>query len=85
MTAKLLYTEVEWRSTQLSIAQYYRGININGTEYVITDKGDLIDIRIQKAYKRIGRDRIIKLINSGATLNEISSMRLSKPECETLF
>lgn len=32
---------------------------------------DLIDVRLQPSYKRLGRDRIIALLSAGATLNDI--------------
>lgn len=37
---------------------------------------DLIDIRLQKAYRRLGRDRIIELLKEGKTLSEINKTKL---------
>lgn len=36
---------------------------------------DLIDERLKRAYRRLGRDRIIELINEGKTLPEINKTK----------
>ena len=38
------------------------------------EPADLIDERLQKAYKRLGRDRIIALLKEGKTLTEINKI-----------
>ena len=96
----LLMTEEYWANSQLSVAKYYGGINLDGREYIIVDKlgrdlwecsaiaeregrdkaieagepADLILKELQKAYKKLGRDRIIELIKEGKTEREIKAL-----------
>ena len=93
-------TEEYWANSQLSIARYYGGINLDGREYIIVDKlgrdlwecsaiaerggrdkaiepgepADLILATLQKAYRKLGRDRIIELIKEGKTEKEIKAL-----------
>lgn len=39
------------------------------------EPADLIDSRLQKAYKRLGRDRIIELLRGGKSLTEINKTK----------
>ena len=96
----LLMTEEYWANSQLSVAKYYGGINLDGGEYIIVDKlgrdlwecsaiaekegrdkaieagesADLILATLQKAYRKLGRDRIIELIKEGKTEQEIKAL-----------
>lgn len=82
----LLMERDYWMNTQLSIARHYGGIKIEGRRYIIVDKhgidlwhtsigqgepADLILETIQKAYKKLGRDEIIKRIEAGVTEEEL--------------
>lgn len=93
-------TEEYWANSQLSVAKYYGGINLDGSEYIIVDKlgrdlwecsaiaeregrdkaieagepADLILATIQKAYRKLGRDRIIDLIKEGKTEKELKAL-----------
>lgn len=97
-------TEEYWVNSQLSVARYYGGINLDGSEYIIVDKlgrdlwecsaiaeregrdkaieagepADLILAALQKAYKKLGRDRIIDLIKEGKTEKEIKALGNTK-------
>lgn len=96
----LLMTEEYWANSQLSVAKYYGGINLDGREYIIVDKlgrdlwecsaiaerdgrdkaiepgepADLILATLQKAYRKLGRDRIIALIKEGKTEKELKAL-----------
>ena len=35
---RILFTEEEWRNSQLSVARYYGGIRISGQRYIIVNK-----------------------------------------------
>lgn len=39
------------------------------------EPADLIDSRLQKAYKRLGRDRILSLLQEGRSLSEINKTK----------
>lgn len=93
-------TEEYWANSQLSVARYYGGINLDGKEYIIVDKlgrdlwecsriaeklgkdkaieagepADLILATLQKAYRKLGRERIIALIKEGKTEKEIKAL-----------
>lgn len=93
-------TEEYWANSQLSVAKYYGGINLDGREYIIVDKlgrdlwecsaiaerdgrdkaiepgepADLILATLQKAYRKLGRDRIIALIKEGKTEKELKAL-----------
>lgn len=59
-------------NSQLSIARFYGGIKFNGEEYVIVPpKNDLILSKWVPVYKKLGRDKTIKLIKEGVDLKEV--------------
>lgn len=61
-----------WMNSQLSIARFYGGIKFNGEEYVIVPpKNDLILSKWVPVYKKLGRDKTIKLIKEGVDLKEV--------------
>lgn len=96
----LLMTEEYWMNSQLSIARFYGGMELDGRKYIIVDKlgrdlwecgkiaekegrdkaieagepADLILATLQKAYRKLGRDRIIELIKEGKTEKELKAL-----------
>ena len=56
----LLMTEEYWMSSQLSIARFYGGININGCEYVIVNKDGLDLFECSKLAEKEGREKAIE-------------------------
>lgn len=61
-----------WMNSQLSVARFYGGIKFNGEEYVIVPpKNDLILSKWVPVYKKLGRDKTIKLIKEGVDLKEV--------------
>ena len=68
----ILITADYWMNSQLSIARFYGGIKFNGEEYVIVPpKNDLILSKWVPVYKKLGRDKTIKLIKEGVDLKEV--------------
>lgn len=61
-----------WMNSQLSVARFYGGIKFNGEKYVIVPpKNDLILSKWVPVYKKLGRDKTIKLIKEGVDLKEV--------------
>ena len=62
MIKPILYTEEQWRDSQLSIARHYGGITINDEEYeIVNKKGGPADLVMKKwipYYKKIGRAHV---------------------------
>lgn len=59
-------------NSQLSIARFYGGIKFNGEKYVIVPpKNDLILSEWVPVYKKLGRDKTIKLIKEGMNIKEV--------------
>lgn len=68
----ILITSDYWMNSQLSVARFYGGIKFNGEEYVIVPpKNDLILSKWVPVYKKLGRDKTIKLIKEGVDLKEV--------------
>lgn len=69
----ILITSDYWMNSQLSVARFYGGIKFNGEEYVIVPpKNDLILSKwVVPVYKKLGRDKTIKLIKEGVDLKEV--------------
>lgn len=68
----ILITSNYWMNSQLSVARFYGGIKFNGEEYVIVPpKNDLILSKWVPVYKKLGRDKTIKLIKEGVDLKEV--------------
>ena len=68
----ILITSDYWMNSQLSVARFYGGIKFNGEEYVIVPpKNDLVLSKWVPVYKKLGRDKTIKLIKEGVNLKEV--------------
>lgn len=59
MKEPILYTQEQWMDSHLSVAKYYGGIKINGTEYVILNKDgkDLFECSVEA--EKLGRNKAI--------------------------
>ena len=61
-----------WLNSQLSIARYYGGANINGEPYqILPPDGDLVNAKYAKFYRQLGRKKLQEYIDKGLTLKEI--------------
>lgn len=81
----ILIKEDYWMNSQLSVARFYGGIKLHGEEYVIVPpKNDLILTKWAPVYKALGRDRTIKLINNGTSLEVAKQMLKAKDDVEQL-
>lgn len=69
----IIMTEESWMNSQLSIARYTGGININGVQYIVYGT-DLLRMDWFPVYRILGRDRTIGLINNGTTLDVAKQM-----------
>lgn len=60
-----------WINSQLSIARHYGGIKINGKQYIIMGQTlDLVRNDWAGVYNRLGRGKLLELLEKGTTLKE---------------
>ena len=72
-------------NSQLSVARFYGGIKFNGEEYVIVPpKNDLILSKWVPVYKKLGRNKTVKLIENGTSLEVAKKMIKAKSDVEQL-
>ena len=72
-------------NSQLSVARFYGGIKFNGEEYVIVPpKNDLILSKWVPVYKKLGRNKTVKLIENGTSLEVAKKMIKAKDDVEQL-
>ena len=72
-------------NSQLSVARFYGGIKFNGEEYVIVPpKNDLILTKWVPVFKALGRERTVKLIENGTSLEVAKQMIKAKDAVEQL-
>lgn len=76
----ILITYERWSNCQLSIARHTGGMEINGKNYFLVaehsnvETPDLLREDWIPVYERLGRDRTIRLIENGTTLNVAKQM-----------
>lgn len=71
----ILIEEGYWMNSQLSVARFYGGIKFNGEEYVIVPpENDLLLSKWVPVFKALGRDRTVKLIKNGTSLEVAKGM-----------
>lgn len=81
----ILIEEGYWMNSQLSVARFYGGIKFNGEEYVIVPpKNDLILSKWVPVYKKLGRNKTVKLIENGTSLEVAKKMIKAKSDVEQL-
>ena len=81
----ILIEEGYWMNSQLSVARFYGGIKFNGEEYVIVPpKNDLLLSKWVPVYKALGRERTVKLIENGTSLEVAKKMIKAKDDVEQL-
>ena len=81
----ILIEEGYWMNSQLSVARFYGGIKFNGEEYVIVPpKNDLILSKWVPVFKALGRERTVKLIENGTSLEVAKKMIKAKDDVEQL-
>lgn len=84
-TTPILIEEGYWMNSQLSVARFYGGIKFNGEEYVIVPpKNDLLLSKWVPVFKALGRDRTVKLIKNGTSLEVAKQMIKAKDDVEQL-
>ena len=72
-------------NSQLSVARFYGGIKFNGEEYVIVPpKNDLILTKWVPVFKALGRERTVKLIENGTSLEVATQMIKAKDDVKQL-
>lgn len=81
----ILIEEGYWMNSQLSVARFYGGIKFNGEEYVIVPpKNDLLLSKWVPVFKALGRERTVKLIKNGTSLEVAKQMIKAKDNVEQL-
>ena len=55
----ILFTEEQWRNSQLSIARFYGGVTINSAEYVILNKDGKDIFECSKEAELLGQNEAI--------------------------
>ena len=81
----ILIEEGYWMNSQLSVARFYGGIKFNGEGYVIVPpKNDLILSKWVPVFKALGRERTVKLIKNGTSLEVAKKMIKAKDDVEQL-
>lgn len=81
----ILIEEGYWMNSQLSVARFYGGIKFNGEEYVIVPpKNDLLLSKWVPVFKALGRERTVKLIKNGTSLEAAKNMIKVKDNVEQL-
>ena len=84
-TTPILIEEGCWMNSQLSVARFYGGIKFNGEEYVIVPpKNDLLLSKWVPVFKALGRERTVKLIKNGTSLEVAKKMIKAKDDVEQL-
>ena len=64
-----------WLNSQLSIARYYGGININGRAYmVVPPLNDLVRADYARAYRKLGKKKLQECIDKGMHLIDINKL-----------
>lgn len=78
-----------WMSSHLSIARFYGGITFGDKTYLIVNKkgksifqssikpgepADLVDEQYIPVYKKVGRDRFLKMLEEKLTLKEMKKI-----------
>ena len=88
----ILITYESWANSQLSIARYSGGMNINGKEYLLISEQsnkytpDLLRYDWVPVYTKLGREKTIGLINNGTSLKVAKEMmKVNKEELPKLF
>ena len=72
-------------NSQLSVARFYGGIKFNGEEYVIVPpKNDLILTKWVPVFKALGRERTVKIIENGTSLEVAKQMIKAKDDVKQL-
>lgn len=57
-------------NSQLSVAKYYGGIKINGSEFTILhDSGDLINTSFRKYYNALGRELFLSVLKGSNSVD----------------
>lgn len=81
-----------WINSQFSVAKYTGGVRINGDNYILAfsptskQKPDLLRETWLPIYKKLGREKTIKLIQNGTTLKVAKEMtRIKKEDLPKLF
>lgn len=81
----ILIEEGYWMNSQLSVARFYGGIKFNGEEYVIVPpKNDLILTKWVPVFKALGRERTVKIIENGTSLEVAKQMIKAKDDVKQL-
>lgn len=81
----ILIEEGYWMNSQLSVARFYGGIKFGGEEYVIVPpKNDLLLKGWVPVFKALGRERTVKLIKNGTSLEVAKQMIKAKNDVEQL-
>lgn len=81
----ILIEEGYWMNSQLSVARFYGGIKFNGEEYVIVPpKNDLILTKWVPVFKALGRERTVKIIKNGTSLEVAKQMIKAKDDVKQL-
>ena len=81
----ILIKEGYWMNSQISVARFYGGIKFNGEEYVIVPpKNDLLLKGWVPVFKALGRERTVKLIKNGTSLEVAKKMIKAKDDVEQL-
>ena len=85
MNCPIIIEEGYWMNSQLSVARFYGGIKFNGEEYVIVPpKNDLILTKWVPVFKALGRERTVKLIENGTSLEVATQMIKAKDDVKQL-
>ena len=72
-------------NSQLSVARFYGSIKFNGEEYVLVPpKNDLLLSKWVPVFKALGRERTVKLIKNGTSLEVATKMIKAKDDVEQL-
>ena len=86
----ILMTYDFWINSQFSIVKFTGGLKINGEYYCLAfeqknkDTPDLLRYDWMKVYKKLGREKTIKLINNGTTIDVAKGMIKAMKERENL-
>ena len=81
----ILIEESYWMNSHLSVARFYGGIKFNGEEYVIIPpKNDLLLSKWVPVFKALGRERTVKLIKNGTSLDVAKEMLKMRDNVEQL-
>ena len=81
----ILIEEAYWMNSQMSVARFYGGMKFNGEEYVIVPpKNDLLMSKWIPVFKALGRERTVKIIKNGTSLEVAKQMIKAKDAVEQL-